>query len=101
MHFGIKSKHTNTRTINDITTAIDIQTTLLVVKNFFFPSVPDPSAADGPCARFPGACPEGGTHPEGSVPEGGGACGGNNGDVGGGSGVIVELNGFPSFLVEN
>lgn len=103
-HLGIKSTSAKIKIINSSTPAIDIQTTLLVVKKFFVRPEFDASDADGPSACFAGVLPEDGTPgstgvlPEDGTPESGGDGGGVNGDVGGGSGALVELNGFPSFL---
>ena len=97
IHLGIKSTSANTKIINDKTPTIDIQTTLLVVKNFFFRPEFDASDEDGPSACFAGVLPEDGVPVPGPGSSDGDG-GGINGDVGGGSGAMVELNGFPSFL---
>ena len=83
--------------INDITPAIDIQTTFLTV--FFDPPELDGSDVDGPSACFAGVFPEGVS--EGVPGLGGdsvGADGRIDGDIGAGNGAMVELKGFPSFL---
>lgn len=84
--------------INSNTPAIDIQTTLLVVRNFF-PPVVDSSEEEGPSACFAGVFPD-----DGDVGVPGITCvvvGGVNGDVGAGTGEAVVLKRFPSFLHEN
>ena len=91
-HLGIKSKSANTKTINDNTPAIDIHTTLLVLFLVLLEFVS--SGLDGPSAFFPGDCPDGG------APASYGAGGWVGGDVGEGSGELVVLNGFPSFLLD-
>lgn len=98
---GMKSKHASRRTINSNTPAIDIQTTLLVLKAFFDFSECDSTCEDGPSAGFPGDFPGGalvvGTPPKKGVD---GDDGGRIVDVelGAAVGVVAELNGFPSFL---
>ena len=96
-HLAIKRRIPNDRIIKENTAAIDIPTTLLVVKTFFDPLEFDASGADGPSACFAGVFPEDGTTPEVGDPENDGAGGGVNRDVGAGMGA-VELKGFPSFL---
>lgn len=94
LNLGIRSASPSNRTISKNTAAIDIPTTCLVVKPFFFCPEFDFTAADGASAIFGGVRPVAG-------PQNGGAGlagGGFNGDEGGGSGAVVALNGFPSFL---
>lgn len=108
LHLGIKSTRANTNIINDVTPAIDIQTTFLVVREFFDPPEFEASDADGPSACFVGVLPEGVLEegipdegiPEEGVPKGASEIGGDrvDGDVEGGNGSTVELKGFPSFL---
>jgi hypothetical protein len=105
LHFGIRSPSANASITNNNTPAMDIQTNLLVVRNFFPPEF-DSSAEDGPSACFPGVFREGGdggTQNGGvGVEDGGGADGGGGvdggGDMGAGTGEVDELNGLPSFL---
>lgn len=66
-----------------------------MVKNFFFCPEFDASDSDGPSACFAGVLPEEGVLGPGSSDGDGG---GVNGEIGGGNGAMVELNGFPSFL---
>ncbi|CAK7349889.1 unnamed protein product [Dovyalis caffra] len=86
---------------------MDIQTTLLLVRNFFPPEF-DSTDEDGPSACFPGVFREDG---DGGAPEtggvggsgGGGGVGGSggvdrDGDVGEGNGAEEVLKGLPSFL---
>ena len=65
---------------------MEIQTTLLVVKLFFFVVLLfDSAVADGPSACFPGVRPEvGGACTEVGAPKNGGAGGGFAEDAGGG-----------------
>lgn len=98
-HLGIKSKSANAKIINDNAEAIDIPTTLPVVKYFLALVEFDASDADGPSAFFPWVCPEEDCEPEdGGAPATGGAGAGVVGDVGEGNGATVVLNGFPSVL---
>lgn len=66
--------------MNKITPAIDIQTTLFLVQNFFVPSF-DSSEEDGPSACLPGVCQKDG------APGGIGARGGCGGTVDGDGGA--------------
>jgi hypothetical protein len=97
LNLGIRSATPSTIIISKKNPAIDIPTTCLVVKIFFFFTEFDSSVADGPSACLPGvrsAGPQNG----GAGDAGGGGGGGFNGDVDGASGAVVALNGFPSFL---
>ena len=94
LNLGIRSASPSNRIISKNTAAIDIPTTCLVVKPLFFCPEFDFFVADGASAIFGGVRPVAG-------PQNGGAGlagGGFNGDEGGGSGAVVALNGFPSFL---
>lgn len=111
--FGMKSRSPRARTIIMKTPAIDIQTILFLIKDFFDFSGVDSSCADGSSACFPGTFEgdsfaggvlpgdvlPGGGLPEGTPPKNGGAgLGVGGGDDGAGTGATVALNGFPSFL---
>lgn len=95
LNFGIRSTSPSTTTISTKKAATDIPTTCLVVKDFFDFLEFDSFVGDGPSACFPGVFWESGALKNGGA---GPAGGGFNGDVGGGSGAVVVLNGFPSFL---
>lgn len=90
----MESATARAKIINDKTTAIVIQT-ILLVEDFFEEPDFDCSVAYGPSAGFGGALVEdGGPPPKKGVPDDGGV-----GVEGEGNGVSLELlKGFPSFL---
>lgn len=96
---GKQRRIANTNITNDNTAAIDIPTTLLV-DDFLLVLEFDCPVADGPSACFVGFRSDlGGVCAEVGPPtKNGGAGGGIVEDVGGNSGALLLLKGFPSFL---
>lgn len=98
LNHPIKSASPSTKIISKKTPAIDIPTTCLALKTLFVFREFDFPVADGASACFAGARSGDGTLKNGGARPAGG---GFSGNVGGGNGAVVELNGFPSFLHGN